>query len=48
VVPYVFPKSGNYREELHGEDNLNNLQAGQQTWLRLPSNYGWVWSWEGA
>jgi len=44
-VPYAFPRDGRYLEELHGLDNLEGVQAGNQTWLRLPSNYGRVWSW---
>ena len=46
VVPFVFPRSGHYREELHGQDNLADIHSGQQTWLRLPSNYGRVWCWD--
>ena len=47
-VPYAFPRDGRYREELHGLDNLEGVHAGSQTWLRLPSNYGRVWSWAEA
>lgn len=46
-VPFTFPKSGRYREELHGIDRLDGIQAGAQTWLKLPAHYGRVWSWEG-
>lgn len=44
-VPFAFTKSGRYQEELHGHNNLDNIQAGAQTWLTLPSNYGQVWTW---
>lgn len=43
-VPYAFPRDGDYREELHGQDNLSGMRAGAQVMLRLPSNYGRVWS----
>lgn len=46
-VPFIFPKGGRYREELHGIDHLESVQAGAQTWLTLPAHYGRVWSWEG-
>ena len=43
-VPFAFPISGNYREELHGEDNLTGVQAGVERELRIPSNYGRIWT----
>jgi 1,4-alpha-glucan branching enzyme len=44
TVPFSFPRSGDYREELHGLDNLSGMTAGTQVWLRVPSNYGRIWS----
>lgn len=45
VVPFWFPKAGNYREELHGGAlNLTNVAPLQETALRVPSNYGRVWT----
>ncbi|MCD6319293.1 MAG: hypothetical protein J7M03_01290 [Candidatus Desulfofervidaceae bacterium] len=43
-VPFTFPFSGNYREELHGLDNLINVNTTQEYWLSIPSNYGRIWS----
>ena len=43
-VPFWFPVSGNYTEELHQEDNLQNVQAYQEYWIKVPSNYGRIWS----
>jgi maltooligosyltrehalose trehalohydrolase len=44
-VPFWFPISGAYREELHGGDlDLPQVTANAETWLRIPSNYGRVWS----
>jgi hypothetical protein len=52
VVPLVFPVGGNYREELHGMDaddlNLQGITAGEIVWLRVPGNYGRVWTAVGA
>lgn len=48
VVPLAFPVDGNYREELHGMDaddlNLQGITAGEIVWLRVPGNYGRVWT----
>lgn len=46
-VPFAFPHDGRYREELHGEEDVV-VQAGELKWLRLPSNYGRIWTWVGA
>jgi 1,4-alpha-glucan branching enzyme len=45
-VPFSFPQSGSYREELHGHDNLSNVVTGEEEWLNVPSNYGRVWTLE--
>ena len=44
TVPFVFPLSGNYREELHGFENLSGMVAGQEVQLTVPGNYGRVWT----
>lgn len=44
TVPFRFPRSGDYQEELHGSDNLNGISEGQECWLNIPSNYGRVWT----
>lgn len=43
LVEHTFAHAGDYRELLHGEEDLNGVQAGQRISLRLPSNYGRVW-----
>lgn len=43
-VPFWFPISGNYQEELHGENNLNSVPSYQEFWLTIPSNYGRIWT----
>ncbi|RPI36494.1 MAG: alpha-amlyase [Nitrospiraceae bacterium] len=43
-VSFYFPVSGDYREELHGVDNLNGVIGGQELQLVIPSNYGRIWS----
>lgn len=45
-VPFYFPSSGDYREELHGQDNLKDIVAGEEAWLTVPSNYGRIWTLE--
>ena len=45
-VPFNFPSTGDYREELHGIDNLKNIVTGVETWLSVPSNYGRIWTFE--
>jgi len=45
-VPFSFPFNGDYREELHGSDNLKDIVSGLETWLTVPSNYGRIWTLE--
>jgi maltooligosyltrehalose trehalohydrolase len=44
TVPFTFPRSGDYQEELHGNDNLNGISQEGECWLNIPSNYGRVWT----
>jgi 1,4-alpha-glucan branching enzyme len=44
VVPFKFPFNGNYREELHGSENLMNISKDREVQLRIPSNYGRIWT----
>jgi 1,4-alpha-glucan branching enzyme len=44
TVLFRFPRAGMYREELHGEDNLNAVGAGEERSVRVPSNYGRIWT----
>ena len=46
VVSFKFPFSGNYREELHGLENLIGISLDREVQLRIPSNYGRVWTLE--
>lgn len=44
-IPFWFPIGGTYREGLHGGDvDLHDVVAQRETWLKIPSNYGRVWS----
>jgi maltooligosyltrehalose trehalohydrolase len=43
-VPFAFPFSGDYREELHGSDNLEGVVGGAECRITIPSNYGRVWT----
>lgn len=47
TVPFWFPVTGSYAEELHGGAALTNVIAYQETPLLVPSNYGRVWTAEG-
>ncbi len=47
-VPFVFPRAGEYREALHGQDKLAGIRTDQQTWQNLPANYGRVGAWQAA
>lgn len=51
-IPFWFPVAGDYREELHGDEdtnlNLSGIQAYGETWLRIPSNYGRIYSHTGS
>jgi glycosidase len=42
AVPFVFPRGGSFVELLHGGDNFR-VEADEQRWLSLPSNYGRIW-----
>jgi maltooligosyltrehalose trehalohydrolase len=43
-VPFVFPLGGNYREELHGQQDLIVPGAEAEEWITIPSNYGCIWT----
>lgn len=43
-VPFWFPISGDYREEIHGNANLNSITSGAEQWLTMPGNYGRIWT----
>lgn len=42
-VDFTFPLAGDYAEQLHGQDNLPGIQAGNTVSLHVPSHYGRVW-----
>jgi 1,4-alpha-glucan branching enzyme len=44
TVLFDLPFSGDYREELHGHDNLKEIVGGVGSWLTVPSNYGRIWT----
>ena len=44
TVPFVFPFSGEYQEELHGHDRITDVEAGMERWLTIPSHYGRIWT----
>jgi maltooligosyltrehalose trehalohydrolase len=46
TVPFWFPMSGDYEEQLHHrpEDRVNGVAALTERWLTIPGNYGRVWS----
>lgn len=46
TVPFWFPTSGSYVEELWGNENLTGVVAGEQTNLVIPGNYGRIWTLE--
>jgi 1,4-alpha-glucan branching enzyme len=41
---FAFPIGGNYIEEIEGNQNLLNVTAGVPQPLRIPSNYGCIWT----
>lgn len=43
-VPFWFPVSGDYTEELHGLDNLLGVNALQECRIVVPGNYGRIWT----
>lgn len=46
VIPFDFPLSGDYHEELHGTDMLKDVIHGEETMLTVPGNYGRIWTLE--
>jgi maltooligosyltrehalose trehalohydrolase len=45
TVPFWFPLSGDYAEELHGGGlDLKNVAPFQQIALTIPSHYGRIWT----
>lgn len=36
-------KSGNYIEQLHGEDNIGTAEHNKTIYMKIPGNYGKVW-----
>ena len=43
-VLFSFPYAGDYMEQLHGQDNVTHMSAGQQAQLTVPGNYGRIWT----
>lgn len=43
-VPFWFPISGDYQEELHGQNNLSGVPSYEEYWVNIPSNYGRIWT----
>ncbi len=46
AVYFKFPLGGNYREELHGLDDLKGVSEGEEVQLIVPGNYGKIWTLE--
>jgi hypothetical protein len=44
AVSFKFPFSGNYVEELHGLENLMGVTADKEIRLKIPGNYGRIWT----
>lgn len=45
TVPFWFPISGEYTEELHGGAlNLAGVRANEQRFVQIPANYGRIWT----
>jgi len=44
TAPFAFPLSGDYREELHGNNGLQGITAEKARQLTIPSHYGRIWS----
>ena len=42
-VDFAFTQSGDYYEQLHGQDNLLGIPAGATSTLNIPAHYGRVW-----
>jgi len=47
-VPFWFPISGDYQEELHGQNHLSDVSSYVEYWLNIPSNYGRIWTVSGS
>ncbi|QSJ18858.1 alpha-amylase [Nostoc sp. UHCC 0702] len=43
-VPFWFPIPGDYQEELHNENNLIGVPSYSEYWVKIPSNYGRIWT----
>jgi hypothetical protein len=43
-VPIWFPISGDYREELHGQNNFINVPRNVEYWVTVLNNYGRIWT----
>ncbi|BAZ32901.1 hypothetical protein NIES4074_54080 [Cylindrospermum sp. NIES-4074] len=43
-VPFWFPIAGDYQEELHGENNLIGVPSYSEYWVKIPGNYGRIWT----
>jgi len=43
-APFWFSRSGDYRDEIDGEDPLMGVVADTEHFLRVPSNYGRIWT----
>ncbi|MBX9257032.1 hypothetical protein H1Q63_24415 [Desmonostoc muscorum CCALA 125] len=39
-----FPITGDYQEELHGQNNLIGVPSYSEYWVNIPSNYGRIWT----
>jgi maltooligosyltrehalose trehalohydrolase len=44
AVPFTFPVSGEYREELHRLDGLHGVVDSAARLMTIPSNYGRIWT----
>jgi 1,4-alpha-glucan branching enzyme len=44
TVPFWFPISGDYHEELDGQNNLIGVPSDVEYGLTIPSNYGRIWT----
>lgn len=45
TVPFWFPISGDYREELHGAPhNLSAVRENEQRIIQIPAHYGRIWT----
>jgi len=45
TVPFWFPISGDYQEELHGAPhNLSGVRENAQRIIQIPANYGRIWT----